>query len=74
MSVVSPSLPLTSLTLKRTSKWQLMASASRSYDVILRPDQRHSAGVGELYKSAMSPVFPVTSLTLKMTSKSQLLT
>ncbi|KAH3715913.1 hypothetical protein DPMN_058629 [Dreissena polymorpha] len=33
MSEVSPTLIVTSLTFKRKSKWQLMASAARSYDV-----------------------------------------
>ncbi|KAH3829548.1 hypothetical protein DPMN_131545 [Dreissena polymorpha] len=74
MSEVSPTLPVTSLTFKRRSKWHLMTSAARPYDVLLRRDQRHSAGLGELYTRAMSPVFPVTSLTLKKTSKLQLLT
>ncbi|KAH3868868.1 hypothetical protein DPMN_032022 [Dreissena polymorpha] len=71
MSDVSPSLPLTSLTIKRVSKWQLMKKLARPYNVLLRPDQRYSAGLGELYKRAMSPVFP---LTLKMASKLRLLT
>ncbi|KAH3883100.1 hypothetical protein DPMN_007050 [Dreissena polymorpha] len=34
MSEVSPTLPVTSLTLKRTSKWQLMTSVARPYDVL----------------------------------------
>ncbi|KAH3879936.1 hypothetical protein DPMN_003847 [Dreissena polymorpha] len=33
MSEVSPTLPVTSLTFKRTSKWQLMTSVARPYDV-----------------------------------------
>ncbi|KAH3719162.1 hypothetical protein DPMN_061994 [Dreissena polymorpha] len=32
MSEVSPTLPVTSLTFKRTSKWQLMTSVARPYD------------------------------------------
>ncbi|KAH3868862.1 hypothetical protein DPMN_032016 [Dreissena polymorpha] len=73
MSKVSPSLQVTSLTFKRASKWQLMTSAARPYDVLKQPDQRVSAGLSELYKHAMLPVFPITSLTLKMTSKLKIL-
>ncbi|KAH3879937.1 hypothetical protein DPMN_003848 [Dreissena polymorpha] len=63
MSEVSPILRGTSLTFKRTSKWQLMTSVARPYDVLLQRDQRHSAGLGELNTRARSPVFPVTTLT-----------
>ncbi|KAH3719157.1 hypothetical protein DPMN_061989 [Dreissena polymorpha] len=35
ISEALPTLPVTSLTLKRTSKWQLMTSVARPYDVYM---------------------------------------
>ncbi|KAH3689393.1 hypothetical protein DPMN_192910 [Dreissena polymorpha] len=46
-----------------------MTSAARPYDVLYDGNQRHSAGLGELYTRAGFAGLPSTSLTLKMTSR-----
>ncbi|KAH3829549.1 hypothetical protein DPMN_131546 [Dreissena polymorpha] len=41
MSEVSPTLPVTSLTFKRSSKWHLMTSSSTSMTLLGRPATWH---------------------------------